>query len=269
MADAPSISVVIPYSPAHTPEEMLERAIDSVEAQTINADPVIIDGGDNVSENRNMGLEQASSRFVAFLDADDYWKPTKLARQHDIMCEAGCSLCLTTTSRSDGTYNDVTASSDFEFAQKLVIEDLSSITSAILIDTKRTNARFDESMYRFEDHLFALEAVVDGGYCYIDEPLTCVEKHETGLSANEEFDRKLDSYYRFYEQATDLFPELEQFSDEYWAQVWYNAGRVYYYRNNFGSSLSYLRDSFVSKPRLKTAAALGLSAVKYGISRTV
>lgn len=267
MADTPSISVVIPYSPAHTPEEMLERAIDSVDSQTINADPVIIDGGDNVAENRNMGLEQASSRFVAFLDADDYWKPTKLARQYEIMCDTDCALCLTTTHRSDGTYNDVTASSDLEFVQKLVIGDLSSITSSILVDTKRTTARFDESMYRLEDHLFAIEAVDDGGYCYIDEPLTCVEKHEAGLSANEEFDRKLDSYHRFYEKATDLYPELKQFSDEYWGQVWYNGGRVYYYRDDFKSSLSYLRDSFVTKPRLKTAAALGLSAVKYGISR--
>ena len=268
MPQDPLISVVIPYSSEHTPKEMLERAIDSVESQTINTEPIMIEGGNNVAEARNIGLEKASSRFVAFLDADDYWKPTKLARQYRMLRKENCALCLTTTVRSDGTYNDVTATSDFEFVKKLVIGDLSNITSSILVDTKQINARFDESLYRFEDYLFVLEAVYDGGYCYIDEPLTCVEKHEDGLSANEEFDRKLDSYHQLYEQAADLFPKLDRFSDEYWAQVWYNSGRVYYYRDDFQSSLSYLWDSFVTKPRIKTVAALGLSAMKYGISKS-
>lgn len=80
--------------------------------------------------------------------------------------------------------------------------------------------------------------------CYINEPLTCVEKHEDGLSANEEFGRKLDLYHRFYEQSKDLFLELEQFSDKYWAQVWYNAARVYYHRDDFQLSISHLWNSF-------------------------
>jgi glycosyltransferase involved in cell wall biosynthesis len=269
MTNEPPISVVVPYSPAHTPKKMLDRAIDSVEAQTLDVHPIVVTEGDNVAEGRNIGLNQASSRYVAFLDADDYWKPNKLARQYDIMQNCNCALCLTTTVRSDGTYNDVTASSDFEFVQKLVIGNLSNITSSILIDTEKTRARFDESLYRFEDYLFVLEAVNDGGYCYVDEPLTCLEKHEHGLTANEEFNRKLDSHYQFYEQATNLFPELLQFSDEYWSQVWYNSGRVHYDKNDYRSSISFLWNSFLEKPRIKTAAALGLSSIKYVISEAV
>jgi glycosyltransferase involved in cell wall biosynthesis len=36
-----------------------------------------------VSHARNVGIDQAKSPFIAFLDADDLWRPTKLQRQFD------------------------------------------------------------------------------------------------------------------------------------------------------------------------------------------
>lgn len=44
-----------------------------------------------VAAARNQGLQAASTRWVAFLDDDDLWTPTKLARQLASVCEVGAA----------------------------------------------------------------------------------------------------------------------------------------------------------------------------------
>ncbi len=102
-ADAPLISVVIP---AYNAEQYVKEAAESVLAQTyrpleiICVDDASTDGtadvlasfGERVrvirrAENgggaaaRNDGLALARGEYVAFLDADDFWPPEKLAVQ--------------------------------------------------------------------------------------------------------------------------------------------------------------------------------------------
>ena len=43
---------------------------------------------------RDTALAHARGRFIAYLDADDYWYPTKLQRQLDFMGKNGCPLCF-------------------------------------------------------------------------------------------------------------------------------------------------------------------------------
>ena len=120
------VSVVIP---AWNAEGWLARALDSVLGQTFLPEEVIVvddgstDGTADVArayggpvrlvsqENRglsgarNRGIEEARAEWVAFLDADDYWLPGKLAQQCALIeadPELGFISCAARVEYEDG-----------------------------------------------------------------------------------------------------------------------------------------------------------------------
>ena len=100
----PSVSVIIP---SYNAERWIKSTIDSVLAQTYsNIEIIVVDDGSTdesvsvISKNypeiklitqknqgvaaaRNKGIENASSEWIAFLDADDIWLPNKIRDQFE------------------------------------------------------------------------------------------------------------------------------------------------------------------------------------------
>lgn len=107
MSSAPLVSIIIP---AYNAERFIERTLRSALRQTYrNIEIIIIDDGSTdatraraervvaghgrvrmisvpnggVAKARNLGIQEANGAFVAFLDADDLWHPTKIELQLD------------------------------------------------------------------------------------------------------------------------------------------------------------------------------------------
>jgi glycosyltransferase involved in cell wall biosynthesis len=78
--NAPLVSVVIPTLPKR--KKLLERAIRSVNNQTYkNIETIIVTKGNNACEARNIGIQMSKGKYIAFLDDDDEWLPTKIEKQ--------------------------------------------------------------------------------------------------------------------------------------------------------------------------------------------
>ena len=113
------VSAIIP---TYNRKAHVLRAVDSVLAQTVPVDEIIVvddgstDGtGDllrirygsrvvvltqenkGVSAARNRGIREAQGEWVAFLDSDDIWFPEKMARQIGALSARGCDcgVCFT------------------------------------------------------------------------------------------------------------------------------------------------------------------------------
>jgi teichuronic acid biosynthesis glycosyltransferase TuaG len=115
----PSVSII---TPMHNSEAFLSETINSVLNQTYkNWELFLIDdcSTDNTLEiaqsfsseytniellknstnlgaaiSRNLGIEKSKGDFIAFLDADDLWKPEKLVKQLDFIKKYNCDVCF-------------------------------------------------------------------------------------------------------------------------------------------------------------------------------
>jgi glycosyltransferase involved in cell wall biosynthesis len=209
--NSPLVSVIIP---TYNRAGVVCRAIESVLDQTYkNTETIVVDDGSIddtkkrlaaygnkinvlVQENagptiaRNRGIARAQGDIVAFLDSDDYWLPTKLARQVKLLEAADqnvvCCLC-----NCKIRYNSGTETSSFEIADTmprhavgLWLNPAEVLTTRFVIFSQAVAIRrealervgyFDENLPFFcEDHELALRLALAGPWVLIrDELAVC------------------------------------------------------------------------------------------------
>ncbi len=241
----PRVSVIIPtYNRATT----LPRAIDSALEQTVeDLEVVVVDDGStdetasvlagyddprvrvvthetNRGANvaRNTGIEHARGEYVAFLDSDDEWRPTKLENQLAVLdrrssewVAAYCDFTIDvtgTTGRFQQLVAGVLARADDETTREggdeLVGEILADTVhpgagSTLLVrrDVAREVGGFDETLDRFQDPEFVLRILEAGKLAYVDEPL--VVREETGSPPADVVRAADEQYLSTYEDTVD------------------------------------------------------------------
>jgi glycosyltransferase involved in cell wall biosynthesis len=212
------VSVIIPFSPKHTPVEMLEEAKESVVDQSICTEIIVIEDTKEKGPAwaRNQGLKESNSRFISFLDADDRWYPGKLKKQLKLINKYNVGLCVEGSKNQEISYK--------KFTDRILFGDLSSLTSSILIDTKHVNICFREELERLEDHLFMIEAAIEHGVCLSSGPLVEIRKHDHGLSAQGKPEQTYNSQLEIAKYLQEQ-PELKEKADQLRQLAHYNLGR--------------------------------------------
>ncbi|WP_231378787.1 glycosyltransferase family 2 protein [Natrinema sp. J7-1] len=222
----PTISVVIPV---YEQPQLLAEALDSVTNQTVSDievivvddasdtdfKPIVNQYGDRVrllthdenkgaAEARNTGIDAARGEYVAFLDADDRWAPTKLEKQLEVFKREDVTLGLVYTGfvqyQLDGTEWERYPDARGEIYRDELVRDRVHPTSTVMVrwECLERTGGFDPSLPSRQDYDLWIRIADHYEVDYVDEIL--VDKREQPDSISKDFDRRIEGDLAVFEK---------------------------------------------------------------------
>jgi len=229
------ISIIIPV---HNSPSLLKEALDSVYSQTVGLfEAIIIDDGsendvqpivegyDDRSEvltheenqgaaaARNTGIEHAEGKYIAFLDADDTWKPTKLEKQRDVFESGDEDLGLVYTGlvqyELDGSEWERHPESRGDIYLEEMERDRVHPTSTVMIrqEVVEEVGGFDTSLSSRQDYDLWLRITKHYTVDYVDEVL--VDKREQPDSISKDFESRIEGDIAVFEKVRHRASDLD------------------------------------------------------------
>lgn len=220
-AELPMVTAVIP---AYKAERWIEATLDSVQAQTYPAlEIIVVDDGspdrsaaivaaraeadprirliqrDNggLSAARNTGIYAASGEYVALVDADDLWAPTKIERQVDRFLRArsageslGLVYCWSVSVDDEGRRTRLglaTSTAEGDVFEVLSRTNIVSCGSAAMIPTKlaiELGGYPEEMRSGCEDWAFHLRIAKDHKFGVVAEELVGYRQRSDSMSVD-------------------------------------------------------------------------------------
>lgn len=209
------ISVIIPI---YNAEQYIETALDSVFRQSFSDFEVIcVDDGSTdkslamvrdyqkkvetgklvvLTQNnkgpaaaRNRGIRAAKGRYLAYLDADDYWERDKLKRQLSFQIETKAAFTFTGYEFADsqGQRKGTVVHVPEQIGYKEAISNTTISTITVMLDRTQIPERLllmPETLSR-EDSATWWQILRSGYTAYgLDEPLSVYRRHRGSHSAN-------------------------------------------------------------------------------------
>lgn len=209
--ETPTVSVIIP---TYNSIKYLIVAIESVLNQTFkDYEILIIDDGSTddtkeslagfgdlityiyqenagVSAARNHGIKMARGKYVAFLDADDYWLPEKLEKQVAALENGSCKACYSSFTIGDEDLKPISV----QYSRRLgkTLEDLLlyggntvGTPSTVIVETELVKKEnFDPTLSHGADWEMWIRLATYTEFLYIEEPLIIYRTHESNMSKN-------------------------------------------------------------------------------------
>ena len=136
---------------------------------------------------RNKALELARGQYVAFLDADDMWKPEKIEKQVKLLREKNGGFCFTAIEMIDGNDKVIKGKRKVkeEIDYKFLLSNTMIPTSGVIVD-RTIKGDFRMHLRRGgQDYATWLRLLRDGSKAYgIDEALVGYRIDGESLSSN-------------------------------------------------------------------------------------
>ena len=201
--------------PAYNCEKYIKNAIESIKKQTYENWKIIIiedastdatlkeiqknikdiqnkvvliknKNNEGVAKSRNIGIEKSTSRYIAFLDADDIWALDKLEKQIKFMKENKYSFTYTLYEYLKKDKKRKVNIFPEKLNYKQALKNTFILTSTVMIDTKNINKKLIEMpKIGSEDTATWWKILKSGNIAYgLKEELTIYRITQDGLSSN-------------------------------------------------------------------------------------
>lgn len=216
MSISPLVSAIIPtYNRVRT----IGDAVDSILGQTYtNIEIIVVDDGstdgtdarlaeygDRIrvikqknagpSSARNRGIAASTGEFIAFLDSDDIWLPTKIEKQVTLMSATGlavpccvCNITMCWTDKEMASFDIASLKPQIDEglwlnAPEVLATRFLLFNQGVMIRRDALNAvgGFDERLWLLEDHELALRLSLAGPWAFIKEPLVRWRESKSSL----------------------------------------------------------------------------------------
>ena len=245
MAEKPLVSCVIP---TYKRSELLSRAIDSVLEQTYsNIEVLVVDDNEkgsrdslevckivesysdpkvklvtqpkhiNGAEARNAGIRASVGDYIAFLDDDDYWIPTKLVKQVQALKEnfdcAGCS-CLYSHYSNDVVVRSCPPYTGVNLHRKIIGRDVAVFTSTVILrkDKLLESGLFNNTLRRHQDLQLLLDFTIKNKIMVLNEYLVKLFV-DSNINRANDVQRLIEYKSKFFEACCEhlnLYSKKEQ-----------------------------------------------------------
>lgn len=209
------MTIVSIITPSYKSERFISDTIESVLAQTyqnwemIIIDDVSPDNSNKIIEEyckkdsriklikleknsgpavaRNRAIEEAKGRYIAFLDADDLWKPEKLEKQIRFMEEKNCALSYSAyeTMTEEGQLQNKLINPPLKIAYKDLLKSNYIGCLTAIYDTGKVGKVFMPLISKRQDYGLWLKILRKTDFAYgIDESLAVYRIMSNSVSSN-------------------------------------------------------------------------------------
>jgi glycosyltransferase involved in cell wall biosynthesis len=264
--DSVDTSVIIPV---YEQPALLRDALESVFEQTYDGfEVVVVDDNSNADieavvskfpdvrmvsheENlgagraRNTGVDAAYGTFLAFLDADDTWEPTKLEKQRAVFEQGGEDLALVYTGFVQYELDSIEWERYPEASGDIYVEELEHDrvhpTSTVIVrkDVLEEVGGFDTSLPSRQDYDLWIRITEHYEVDYVDKIL--VDKREQPDSISKDFKSRIEGDLAVFEKVKERASEFGFFTrSRIYSYHHHVIGRDYESNGDRGRALKHL-----------------------------